>query len=213
MVPIMTAMTRISLIAGLVLGAFAAAPLVAEEQNQNDEAVYKAPEGTAPPVAPPLKKGSPLDHLANDPKLPAPTVGYKEGHTTGTTYFIGHRLIDDQGGQGWGWIKKSDDGWGSAKWVTIQETLGVAVAPHRKLLKADVDLNWEYKLWGHYASYKAYDPRMDEQLPVFVLEGYEVLGPADPLNNKIGSPDRIQHKPSGASSRAGRPILTDPAVD
>jgi len=177
------------------------------------EAVYQAPAGQAPPVAPPLKKGSPLDHLANDPKQDAPTVGYKEGRTEGAAPWIGHRLIDEQGGQGWGWVKKSGDNWGSAKWIALQESPGVAVAPHRKLAKAAEDLNWEYKFWGKFATYKAYDPRMDEQLPVFILQGYEVIGAAAPLDVKIGPPNRIQHRPSGASSRDSRPILSDPGVD
>ena len=180
---------------------------------QTDEAVYKAPTGEAPPVAPPLKKGSPLDHLANDPKLAEPTIGYREGNTQGDAPWIAHRLIDDMGGQGWGWVKKSGDGWGSAKWIALQETPGLAVAPHRKLVKADMDVNWEFKFWGKFASYKAYDPRMDEQLPVFVLQGYEVIGPAAPLRIKMGPPNRIQHRPSGASSRDSRPILSDPGVD
>lgn len=177
------------------------------------EAVYQAPAGEAPPVAPPLKKGSPLDHLANDPKLAVPTIGYKEGNTQGDAPWIAHRLIDDMGGQGWGWVKKNGAGWGSAKWIALQETLGLAVAPHRKLAKADADLNWEYKFWGKFASYKAYDPRLDEQLPVFVLTGYEVIGPAAPLDIKVGPPNRIEHRPSGASSRDSRPILSDPGVD
>ena len=202
----------------ILLLAFLAASLIfsaglLHAQEAAPETVYHAPEGQAPPVAPPLKKGSPLDHLANDPKLATPVVGYKEGHTEGNAPWIAHRLIDELGGQGWGWVKKSGDGWGSAKWVTIQETPGLAVAPHRKLVKADADSNWEYKLWGKFASYKAYDPRMDEQLPVFILQGYEVIGSAAPLDNKEGPPDRIQHRPSGASSREGRPILSDPGVD
>jgi hypothetical protein len=180
---------------------------------QAQEAVYKAPEGEAPPVAPPLKKGSPLDHLANDPRQDTPTIGYKEGHTAGVAPYVGHRLPDAMGGQGWGWVKKNGEKWDSAKWIALQETLGVAVAPHRKLFKSDADSNWEYKIWGKWASYKAYDPRMDEELPVFILQGYEVIGPQPPLSNKMGAPDRIQHKPSGASSRDGRPILSDPGVD
>ena len=177
------------------------------------EAVYKAPAGEAPPVAPPLKKGSPLDHLANDPKLEQPTIGYKEGSTKGDTLWIAHRFPDDSGGEGWGWVKKSGDDWGDAKWIALQETPGLAVAPHRKLLKSDADTNWEFKFWGKLASYKAYDPHLDEQIPVFVLQGYEVIGPANPLKNKVGPPDRVQHRPSGASSRNNRPILTDPGID
>jgi len=177
------------------------------------EAVYHAPDGQAPPVAPPLRKGSPLDHLANDPKQDQPTIGYREGHTQGEAPFVGHRLVDDDGGQGWGWVRKSGDDWADATWIALQETPGLAVAPHRKLVKADADENWEYKFWGKFASYKAYDPRLDEQLPVFVLSGYEVIGVAAPLKLKVGPPGRIEHRPSGASSRDNRPILSDPGVD
>ena len=187
-------------------------PLLAEDPPV-DDGKYKAPGGGPPPVAPPLRKGSPLDHLANDPKQDAPTVGYKEGHTSGPAYGTAHRFVDGQGGEGWGWIKQGDGSWNSAKWFALQETLGVAVAPHRKLVKNDEDNNWEYKFWGHFATYKAYDPHLDEQLPVFVLDGYEVIGLAKPLSNKIGPPGRIQHRPSGASSRPGSPILSDPGVD
>jgi hypothetical protein len=187
--------------------------LLSNSQLSAQEAVYQAPAGQAPPVAPPLKKGSPLDHLANDPKIDAPVVGYKEGRTEGDAPWIGHRLIDEIGGQGWGWVKKNGDNWGSAKWIALQETPGVAVAPHRKLKKSDEDANWEFKFWGKFASYKAYDPRMDEQIPVFILQGYEVIGQEAPLGVKQGPPNRIQHRPSGASSREGRPILSDPGVD
>lgn len=192
---------------------FSGSLLLSTRLLRAEEAVYQAPTGEAPPVAPPLKKGSPLDHLANDPKVTALPVGYKEGHTEGDAPWIAHRLIDEMGGQGWGWVKKSGASWGSAKWIALQETPGLAVAPHRKLVKADMDLNWEFKFWGKFASYKAYDPRLDEQIPVFVLQGYEVIGPEAPLSIKVGPPDRIQHRPSGASSREGRPILSDPGVD
>ena len=200
---------RLSLFCALLSGSllFSAGLLRAQE------AVYQAPAGEAPPVAPPLKKGSPLDHLANDPKLAQPAVGYKEGQTRGEAPWIGHRLIDPMGGQGWGWVKKSGDDWGSAKWIALQETPGLVVAPHRKLVKADADLDWEFKFWGKFTSYKAYDPRLDEQLPVFILQGYEVIGPEAPLDIKVGPPDRIEHRPSGASSRDSRPILSDPGVD
>jgi hypothetical protein len=180
---------------------------------QTDADGYIAPAGKAPPVAPPLRKGSPLDHLTNDPKMTSLPIGYREGYTTGATYWIAHRHIDEMDGQGWGWIRKSSDDWDDAKWIALQETLGVAVAPHRKLVSPQADADWEFKFWGSMASYKAYDPRLDELLPVFVLQGYEVIGPANPLTIKVGPPDRVEHRPSGASSRSGRPILSDPGVD
>src|SRR5271170_7285972 len=118
---------------------FSSTPLFAQAQDYTGpETVYHAPTGEAPPVAPPLRKDSPLWHLANDPKLTQLPIGYREGHTDGPTYYIAHRLIDPEGGFGCGWVKKSGDDWDDAKWVALQETLGVAVAPHRKLLKADM---------------------------------------------------------------------------
>ncbi len=180
---------------------------------QTDTDNYIAPAGAAPPVAPPLRKGSPLDHLTNDPKYTSLPIGYREGKTGGSEFWIAHRYIDDEGGQGWGWIRKSSDDWDDGIWIALQETLGLAVAPHRKLAATSTDTDWEYKFWGHLAPYEAYDPRLDELLPVFVLQGYEVIGPANPLRIKVGPPDRIDHRPSGASSRDSRPILSDPGVD
>ncbi len=203
-----------SLLRALAALVLLSGPLAAQEpHNPADDAVYKPLAGQAPPVAPPLRKGSPLDHLANDPKYTSLAVGYREGRTQGPDFWIAHRLIDPDGGQGWGWVRKPEQRWTNARWIALQETLGVAVAPHRHLQKADMDENWEFKFWGKFAPYKAYDPRLDEQLPVFVLEGYQVLGQAAPLTVKVGPPDRIQQRPSGASSRAGKPILNNPGVD
>ncbi len=168
---------------------------------------------TAPPVAPPLRKGSPLDHLTNDPKLVTPTIGYREGNTQGSVYYIAHRGLDDMGGQGWGWIRKSDDDWSGARWIALQEQPGLAVAPFRKLTKRDGDADWEYKFWGRWATYTAYDPHLDEKLPVFVLDGYQVLGPAAPLRLYPGAPDRPRSRGSGASSRSSNPIQSGQDID
>ncbi len=196
------------LVAALFL---APAPICA--QTDTDGAIYHAPEGTAPPVAPPIRKGSPLDHLANDPKLPLPVPGYREGNTTGATYYIGHRFVDPDGGMGWGWLRRSDQAWGNAQWIALQETPGLAVAPYRKLLKHEADNDWEYKFWGKLVAYKAYDPHLDEQLPIFVLQGYEVVGPAQPLALHYGAPGRPQSRGSGASSRTSQPVRSNPGVD
>jgi hypothetical protein len=168
---------------------------------------------TAPPVAPPLKKGSPLDHLTNDPKLAQPTIGYREGNTQGAIYYIAHRGIDDMGGMGWGWMRKSDDDWGDGRWVALQEQPGLAVAPFRKLTQRDGDADWEFKFWGRWAGYTAYDPHLDEKLPVFVLQGYEVIGPAAQLQLRPGPPDRPRSRGSGASSRSSNPIRSGQDID
>ena len=213
MVPV-NFMRAFSLLGLLALWLFSAGMLAAQtEPSPDDSGVYTSPTGAPPPVAPPIRKGSPLDHLVNDPKVVALPVGYKQGHTDGTDYWIAHRRVDDGGGQGWGWVKKDGESWSSALWIALQETPGVAVAPFRKLVTHEADDNWEYKFWGRFASYKAYDPHLDEILPVFVLEGYEVIGPENEPNIKIGPPDRVSHRPSGASSREDRPILSDPGVD
>jgi hypothetical protein len=192
----------------------AASSLHAQTPAQQEADSYVAPAGAAPPVAPPLRKGSPLDHLAHDPKMASLPIGYREGNTSGAPYGIGHRMVDDDGGQGWGWIRKSDDDWNDGKWVALQETPGLVIAPFRRLLVPNSDSNWEFKVWGSFAGYEAYDPHLDELLPVFVLQGYQVIGPANPLHNKVGPPGRIQHRPSGASSRNSNPIQTDhPGVD
>jgi len=192
----------------LVLAACFAGAVSARAQMAADTSL------TAPPVAPPLKQGSPLWHLTYDVKLVQPTPGYREGETGGTDFFIGHRGIDNEGGQGWGWLRKSTDDWGDGKWIALQETPGVAVAPWRKLTTRNGDADWEFKMWGHYASYKAYDPHLDELLPVFVLQGYQVIGVTAPLRGmRVGAPNRPQSRSSGASSRSSNPIPSGQGID
>lgn len=151
-----------------------------------------------------------LEQLVNQPKFITPTVGYKEGDTSGADYWIAHRCVDDFDGSGWGWVHKKGDDWGDAIWVALKENPGVVVAPFRHLTKRDGDNNWEFKFWGHMANYKAYDAHLNEKLPVFVLEGYEVTGSANPLSLKPGPRDRRFHGRSTASSRDNRPIQNSP---
>jgi hypothetical protein len=194
-------------ILGLGVAAWLSGAGVARAQMAADTSL------TAPPIAPPLKKGSPLDHLTNDPKLLQLPIGYREGETGGADYFIAHRGIDTDGGQGWGWLRKSTEEWDDGKWIALQEQPGIAVAPFRKLTKRDGDADWEFKFWGHYAPYKAYDPHLDELLPVFVLQGYEVIGPQPQLRLRIGPPGRPHSRGSGASSRSSSPIQSNQGID
>jgi hypothetical protein len=198
------------LVGAVLTGGWLRAQTTNAPDAPDDGGTYVPPAGGPPPVAPPLNPNSPLYHLAHDTKYTAPTVGYREGNTSGSDFWIAHRGIDTDGGEGWGWIRKGGGGW---KWIALQETPGLAIAPHRRLVSATADAEWEYKFWGYLASYRAYDPHLDELVPVFVLQGYVVLGPANPLTAKIGPPGRPHSRPSGASSRATSPIQSDPGVD
>ncbi|PTY05051.1 hypothetical protein DB346_02250 [Verrucomicrobia bacterium LW23] len=147
--------------------------------------------------------------LAPPPRVPIPPQGEvptgapaqlpaAKGGQTGR-YYIGHRYYGEKEA-GWGWIKNSADSWANAKWCAIKETPGVIVAPFRTLPNRWDDHNHEYKFWGRWASYTAYDPHRDEDLPVFILEGYESLGPKPELKRTPGAVRR--NRPSrGSTSR------------
>lgn len=131
---------------------------------------------------------------ANEPKTP-------------NDYFLGHRYHEEKGG-GWGWIKKANEPWSAAKWSAIKERPSAgALAPWRKMGKRDADHNHEYKLFGYFEKYEAYDPHKDEVMPVFVINGYEDLGEAKPLERKPGPPSRLsRHKKTRAYSRDPFPM-------
>lgn len=194
--------SKVSLFALLGLGLLATyAHAVTEDPN--------APE------PPPPGHWTPLDHLAFDPRGTSLPQGFSKGKTDGTAPYIGHRFIDDVGGSGWGWIKSSSNkSWGStAKWCALKETPGVIIAPNRSFTKPDGDLNYEYEIWGYWAKYTAYDPRTDERLPVFVLQGWRVIGPSPALALHVGLPGRQVRRDAGPSSRTTSPIRTDPGID
>jgi hypothetical protein len=119
--------------------------------------------------------------------------------------FIGHRKTDKDG-SGWGWIKKSDEDWRKARWVSLRETAKTP-APWRALGNKMADEDFEYNIWGYFANHQVYDPIYDELLDVFVIDHYESLGVAKPLSRQPGPPERFSsHGRSSASSRADRPI-------
>ena len=103
------------------------------------------------------------------------------------------------------WIKLPTESWKKARWITLLETPGVAVAPWRAggptAARTD-DQNYEYKMHGFFAPYQVYDPHTNEMLDVFVLESYEPIGPAQPLSIPSGPADRMGARAhSGFSSK------------
>ncbi len=162
---------------------------------------------TATPSAPAEPAAPAVPKLVN---LAPPAQRFGDGVT-----YIGHRFYEEKGG-GWGWIKKEGDSWGSAKWVALKEDpiLG-RVAPSRKMGSRSADQDYEYRMTGRYIEGKfAYDPHLDENLPVFAIESYQSLGPAKPIDRKPGPPERFTRaRRSRSSSRDDRPIIQHPDSD
>jgi hypothetical protein len=131
-----------------------------------------------------------------------------------TDFYIGHRYYAEKEG-GWGWIKLPKEKWNKARWIALKETPPRIVAPWRKRDSQSADHNVEYRIWGKFADYKAYDPHRDEYLDVFILERYEELGAAEPLKRKPGPRERFttSRRQSGASSRNDRPIVRPEETD
>jgi len=116
--------------------------------------------------------------------------------------YVGHRFHEPSDSGGWGWIRLPQDGWNRARWVALQETPGVAVAPWRNMGgSAGDDQDYEFTLHGYIAPYPVYDPHTNEMLDVFVLESYEVIGQAKPLHLLPGPPQRSGRSRSSYSAR------------
>jgi hypothetical protein len=139
---------------------------------------YQSLCGQEPPPPPPF------GHVPN-PNLrfyPPPSKTSKE--------FIGHRFVEEKG-QGWGWVKRPRDPWERARWVTLKENPLGAMAPGRaRFPKSTDDHNTRYRLWGYFWDRKVYDPKRDELLEVFVIEGWELIGLDSPPNLYPGPSQR-----------------------
>lgn len=128
---------------------------------------------------------------AKKPKRTGPPKTY--GDCTGS-YWIGQRIVAERHA-GWGWLKPEGGSWKTAKWIMIEEKPGKIEAPSRFYNRPNDDHNMQYKLYGHFADYKGYEPNIDSLVEVFALKGFEV----------IGSSARIDRSPPGPSGgRKGR---------
>lgn len=107
--------------------------------------------------------------------------------------FIGQRTVIDRYA-GWGWIKRENENWKKSRWVMLQETPKVIFAPGRYLGHPDRDNGTQYKLYGSWAPYKGYEPNFDVFVDVFIIKGFELIGPAEipkmsPPRSKRGRSD------------------------
>ncbi len=107
----------------------------------------------------------------------------------------------------WGYIKRPEQDWTSARLVLLNEDK--FLAPHRSLAGINADHNCRYKLQGSFWERKAYDPVINRLLDVFVLTGWESLGQGDTLPLKdpgtalvrgAGSPGRSSERGTRSSN-------------
>lgn len=79
----------------------------------------------------------------------------------------------------WGYLRKPREPWHRAKMVIFKESqktnpdrLSEDGPPGRNYA---YDNNYEYRIWGHFATEPGYEPNSNQFLPVFVLSRYELL--------------------------------------
>lgn len=135
--------------------------------------------------------------------LPAAHTPARHGDTSGP-YLIGQRtLVEDY--CGWGWVRKEGEGWNKARWVAIQYNSGTCPIPHAFLPRPQDDKDYQYKLYGEFAPYRAYEPQADVWVDVFLIKGFMTLGPAknpilrDPPAHGSSKPNRFAER--GANVR------------
>ncbi|MCX6935612.1 MAG: hypothetical protein NTZ01_05415 [Verrucomicrobia bacterium] len=125
--------------------------------------------------------------------LPAAHTPAKHGQTDGPYLIAQRTIVEDY--CGWGWVRKEDDTWRQARWIAIEPTVGVCPIPHTFLPRPEDDNNQQYRFYGDFAPYRAYEPQADMWVDVFILKGFLSLGPAEPIR---------RDPPAQASSRPNR---------
>jgi len=131
----------------------------AESETQNEEEIRK-----------------PLEEKVARATLPAAHTPAKHGETEGESWVAQRTMVEDY--CGWGWIKKDKESWRQARWVALEGTPGICPLPHTFLPRPEDDKNYQYRFFGTFAPYRAYEPQADVWVDVFILQGFMSLGPA-----------------------------------
>lgn len=93
------------------------------------------------------------------------------------------------------------------------ERPGEMPAPHRFLAQPGDDHAVEYRLYGRFSDVKGYEPYFDILVDVFVLEGFEVIGQARPIDRAPPlPPEATDRRPSRSTGRpTGAQLLRERA--
>jgi len=139
----------------------ATTPLPADEppETQDDEEVRK-----------------PVEEKVVRATLPAAHTPAKHGDTNGESWVAQRTMVEDY--CGWGWVKKDKESWRQARWVALEGTPRTCPLPHTFLPRPVDDKNYQYRFFGTFAPYRAYEPQADMWVDVFILKGFMSLGPA-----------------------------------
>lgn len=108
--------------------------------------------------------------------LPAAHTPAKHGDTNGESWIAQRTMVEDY--CGWGWVKKDKESWRQARWVALEGTPRTCPLPHTFLPRPVDDKNYQYRFFGTFAPYRAYEPQADMWVDVFILKGFMSLGPA-----------------------------------
>jgi hypothetical protein len=117
----------------------------------------------------------------------------KHGRTDGPYLIAQRTIVEDY--CGWGWVRKENQSWRQATWIAIEGTPNLCPIPHTFLPKPEDDKNQQYRFYGEFAPYRAYEPQADMWVDVFILKGFMSMGPAEPIR---------RDPPAQASSRPNR---------
>lgn len=135
--------------------------------------------------------------------LPAAHTPATYGTTQGTFWIAQRTMVEDY--CGWGWVKKESDTWRQARWVALEANPKGCPIPNTFLPRPEDDKNCQYRFYGEFAPYRAYEPQADVWIDVFLLKGFVSLGPVEPLRreppaNGSSRPNRFAER--GANLRA-----------
>ena len=118
----------------------------------------------------------PVEEKVVRASLAAAHTPAKHGEIDGESWIAQRTMVEDY--CGWGWVKKDKESWRQARWVALEGTPGICPLPHTFLPRPEDDKNYEYRFFGTFAPYRAYEPQADVWVDVFILKGFMSLGPA-----------------------------------
>ena len=125
--------------------------------------------------------------------LPAAHTPATYGVTEGAYLIAQRTIVEDY--CGWGWVRKENETWRQGTWIAIEGTPNACPIPHTFLPKPEDDKNQQYRFYGHFAPYRAYEPQADMWVDVFILKGFMSMGLAESIR---------RDPPAHASSRPNR---------